>query len=243
MTETSIAQINDRIAHLRLVYGDADQDAALLEALLKEREEAKEGWHVVMPNLDQIGLAPAANGGIDTSAEAVEGLAKRIHASCGCAFGANAEQPVAGTLRALLAELDALKAEVERLKAQPAQSVKVKPLVWNADNEARPSGCFYAIWGDYRSFKISCNGVVLGGVLYGAYQQTYHTVDAAKAAAQADYETRIMAALDVQPLTVQDAARVLLTAREQGQIDVEAVKLFLKGQPAAALRAIAEGRE
>ncbi len=44
-------------------------------------------------------------------------------------------------------------------------------------------------------------------------------------------------------ITVQDAARVLLTAREQGQIDVEAVKLFLKGQPVAALRAIAEGRE
>lgn len=43
-------------------------------------------------------------------------------------------------------------------------------------------------------------------------------------------------------ITVQDAAKVLLTAREQGQIDVEAVKLFLKGQPVAALRAIAEGR-
>lgn len=43
-------------------------------------------------------------------------------------------------------------------------------------------------------------------------------------------------------ITVQDAAKVLLTAREQGQIDVEAVKLFLKGQPVAALRAIAEGK-
>lgn len=38
MTEASTAQINARIAHIRLVYGDADQDAALLEALLKDRE-------------------------------------------------------------------------------------------------------------------------------------------------------------------------------------------------------------
>lgn len=48
---------------------------------------------------------------VDTSTEAVEWLAKRIRASCGCAFGANAEQPVAETLRALLAERDTLKKE------------------------------------------------------------------------------------------------------------------------------------
>lgn len=41
MTEASTAQINARIAHIRLVYGDADQDAALLEALLKDRGRVK----------------------------------------------------------------------------------------------------------------------------------------------------------------------------------------------------------
>lgn len=39
MKADTTAQIKARIAHIRLFYGDADQDAALLESLLKEREE------------------------------------------------------------------------------------------------------------------------------------------------------------------------------------------------------------
>ena len=140
MTETSIAQINDRIAHLRLVYGDADQDAALLEALLKEREEAKEGWHVVMPNLDQIGEAAAVNGSADTSTEAVADLLigvtpgswafnprfATIVSGEKCiaeVFTSDADSLFIAAARdlvpELLAERDALKAEVERLKSQP----------------------------------------------------------------------------------------------------------------------------
>lgn len=134
MTETSIAQINDRIAHLRLVYGDADQDAALLEALLKEREEAKEGWHVVMPNLDQIGKAAAVNGGIDTSTEAVEKLLDadrkiypnvdktkltdgeidilfRAVGACAAYYQAKFAVAARDLVPALLAERDALKKE------------------------------------------------------------------------------------------------------------------------------------
>lgn len=38
MTEATTAQITARIAHIRHVYGDADQDATLLEALLEERD-------------------------------------------------------------------------------------------------------------------------------------------------------------------------------------------------------------
>lgn len=45
----------------------------------------------------------------------------------------------------------------------------------------------------------------------------------------------------VQPLAVQDAARTLLTALEQAEIDMETLRLFFNGQPVVALRAIAEG--
>lgn len=41
MTEASTQQIIDRIAHIRHVYGSADQDAALLEALLSRAKAAE----------------------------------------------------------------------------------------------------------------------------------------------------------------------------------------------------------
>jgi len=52
----------------------------------------------------------------DTTTEAVDRLAKHIAMTCACAIGKRAEQPVAGTLRALTAERDALAAEVKRLR-------------------------------------------------------------------------------------------------------------------------------
>ena len=50
---------------------------------------------------------------IDTSTEAVERLARHIHATCGCALGQNAEQPIAKTLTSLLAERDDLRAKLD----------------------------------------------------------------------------------------------------------------------------------
>lgn len=55
---------------------------------------------------------------IDTSAEAVERLARVIKAQCGCALGPNAEQPVAGTLVALAAERDRLVAQLAEARAE-----------------------------------------------------------------------------------------------------------------------------
>jgi spore germination cell wall hydrolase CwlJ-like protein len=48
---------------------------------------------------------------IDLTPDAVDRLASHIQKSCACALGANAEQPVAGTLRALSARLTEVEAE------------------------------------------------------------------------------------------------------------------------------------
>ena len=86
------------------------------------------------------------------------------------------------------------KQEPLRREREP---VKVKPLVWSG-NEGRAPGGFYRLerphGGDV--WIIWSQGYVLGGVLYGAYRQTYPTREAAKAAAQADYEARILAAIE-----------------------------------------------
>ena len=145
--------------------------------------------------------------------------------------------------------------------SQPAQPVpvKVRPLVW----ERHKGGCF-----TLKSMKSADNGCdvvyyaeranpsghVVSTVTKPGYfrcvienrigaNSEFGCIEAAKAAAQADYEARIMAALDVQPLTVQDAARVMLTAMERAQIDMETLKLLFNGQPTAALRAIADGQQ
>ena len=99
-----------------------------------------------------------------------------------------------------------------------AAQVRVKPLAWSSDNVARGVWCAYTVWGEAGGYKVSVNDMVLGGILYGAYRQVYRTIGDAQAAAQADYEARILAALDLTPapapavepvaMTAQDAARV-----------------------------------
>ena len=155
--------------------------------------------------------------------------------------------------------------------AQPV-AVKVKPLAWE---QAEYYGAVVATARAFydAGYKItSWSGFDYVEVTVAApgYQKTgyvgegiYPDFDAAKAAAQADYEARIMAALDVLPLTVQDAAMVLLEAmkggldpldacdpaiealavkhagnRGDGVIQLEIAEEFFT----AALRAIAEGR-
>lgn len=143
---------------------------------------------------------------------------------------------------------------------QPAQPVAVKPLVWDKlDDECYSwkAPLFGAVlvkrhWKGHWVVVWSTPGYT-GLFVHGQF----HTRDDAKAAAEA----RIMAALDVQPLTVQDAARRILSddiaishmaqalhdgplgaddywfsaSRPQGGWCVDAVRVVL--------RAIAEGRE
>lgn len=108
---------------------------------------------------------------------------------------------------------EAALAEVERLKAQPAQAVKVKPLVWERDPEELGEDWFWRAEAGPFVYEV---GEEETGVCW--WQEDAVTgisicradgdIEAAKSAAQADYEARIMAALDVQPITVQEAAKV-----------------------------------
>lgn len=83
--------------------------------------------------------------------------------------------------------------------------VNVKPLVWidligRVKCESFTHMGRYAIAQDGEWIALWVGAARIAGAL--------PSIEAAKAAAQADYEARIMAALDVQPITVHDAAKV-----------------------------------
>jgi hypothetical protein len=148
--------------------------------------------------------------------------------------------------------------------SQPAQlvEVKVKPLEWARHHlgcftikstKSADNGCDVV----YHAERANPSGHVVSTVTKPGYfrckienrigaNSEFGSIEAAKAAAQADYEARIMAALDVQPLTVQDAARGLLDAKLDGLSDGypenPALRSAMGGLCASALRAIAEGR-
>jgi hypothetical protein len=84
------------------------------------------------------------------------------------------------------------------IAALPAQGVRVKPLVWTAREDL--NGLHEACGADglYRNVWDQKNGTwVYEGdpTTNPPTQARFHTLDAAKAAAQADYEARILAAL------------------------------------------------
>ena len=129
---------------------------------------------------------------------------------------------------------------------------KVKPLVWTAKGYAQtPFGKYLVVredWSGEEDFWFIC----FAGKPYGKCGE-HATLEAAKAAAQADYEARILAAIEPAPVSVREAARVLLghtpkiTAKPLAEMS-EAMKIdahpaiLLRGF-CAALRAIAEGKD
>ena len=91
-----------------------------------------------------------------------------------------------------------------RINAIPAAQPTVKPLVWGEDRDADSEdfGAFVArsptVHLRYIVRKVYGGGWKLtGSVPFG--QPTIDTLEAAKAAAQADYEARILSVLDMQP--------------------------------------------
>lgn len=81
-------------------------------------------------------------------------------------------------------------------------AVKVKPLVWVELEKYRHGGKYSA---DGYTIRYVEGFFILDFVGDGKWEWRWTTLEPAKAAAQADYEARIMAALDVHPITVQDA--------------------------------------
>lgn len=133
---------------------------------------------------------------------------------------------------------------------EPMDKPRVKPLDWTKKGYAEtPFGKYHVVmedWSGQDDFWFVC----FAGKPYGKCGEHGSEV-AAKAAAQADYEARILAALE--PVTVQEAARVLLghtpkiTAKPLAEMS-EAMKIdahpaiLLRGL-CAAIRAIAEGKD
>ena len=123
---------------------------------------------------------------------------------------------------ALKASNDRLREQLAEAKARPV-GVKVKPLVWShvpVDYvETYQAECPF---GYYRVFEDEDSAAGAIWVEFAANVERFNMSDAvevdrvygefsdAKAAAQADYERRILSALEPAPVGVEEAARVLL---------------------------------
>lgn len=75
----------------------------------------------------------------------------------------------------------------------------IKPLVWDGDGEARGAGDWYSI-SPVAPFVVWVNGYVLGGTMSGVHQRTFDTIEAARAAAQAEHDKRALDPLDTEAL-------------------------------------------
>lgn len=148
------------------------------------------------------------------------------------------------------AAYNSAQSEIARLTAERdaalAGVVMVKPLVWfEVELPSRGGGKYTAEGYTVRRIE----GVwLLDFSGQSRSDWRFGSADLAKAAAQADYETRILAALEPQPITVQDAARVLLDAHAavcaKGWKDCTEAERDIFIMEVPALRAIAkqEGR-
>jgi hypothetical protein len=134
-----------------------------------------------------------------------------------------------------------LEAELAEARVQPPAQGRVKPLEWEemTATKAMRSIC---IVGTY------CIAHYRGGVFrwWRVGVGTKHDASGvleAQAAAQADYESRVLSCLEPRPVTVQEAARVLLD-----HLRIQPVSDAIEGNVsisrfAAALRAIAQEEE
>ena len=129
------------------------------------------------------------------------------------------------------------------LDAPAPAGVTVKPLVWGyhpaGTIAAPPTGHAYIIDTRMKGRVYSVKGF--------KPEREFGSLDEAKAAAQTDYEARIMAALEPAPagVTVQEAAKVLqelVTCVEDGCYCSEMKMAAAVDEANRLLRAISEGR-
>ncbi|RWR28803.1 DUF3850 domain-containing protein [Sinirhodobacter populi] len=106
------------------------------------------------------------------------------------------------------AERDALRAQVEAMR------VTVKSLVWEGPDE---NGDFHAdhAFGSYEVYR-AVSGLWLSRD--GVYSGRYQTSDLAKAAAQADYDARIRAALSTPAAAAPQEWKTIETAPKDGRM-------------------------
>ena len=102
----------------------------------------------------------------------------------------------------------------DAINAIPAVHPTVKPLVWKHEADNAWASAHYTIHQYWpHNNGMFCISGYLGGI--GALALGKHpTLEAAKAAAQTDYEARILSALDMQPTVSPDVAALLDAAEK-----------------------------
>lgn len=98
-------------------------------------------------------------------------------------------------------------AALEAQLAERAGGVKVRDLEWKTLREGESYGAVGAAI-TYRVVKAALSATAWSWYRLGAHQNECESFDAARAAAQADYERRILSALSPAPEAQQEAARI-----------------------------------
>lgn len=94
--------------------------------------------------------------------------------------------------------LPRMTAAITYLRAALAAKVRVKPLVWvGSDDPEEWVSDECDIFYEFGMYQLYCGSIVHG--------EPHKTADLAKAAAQADYNARIIAALDIEAISTQVA--------------------------------------
>lgn len=143
-----------------------------------------------------------------------------------------------------------IQLDIHAIAALPAQGVRVRPLEW-IDFEGRgakaqawnEANYMIQLWSDGR-YEISASYPGYSTFIEGT-DRFYPSLDAAKAAAQADYERRILAALDTPAPAQTDAVEALVKAAEYTDDFMRTDKAYERSGAGtklrAALAAIREG--
>jgi len=160
---------------------DIDYNAAAdtITALRAERDAAREDarWNYVKAALD------------DNAEDAKAAYARGVQAAADCVAQGWC-QPGTSHIEMDVALATGIATVIRALAdAPPAPVVKVKPLVWvDGDEPDEWRSGSYDVWCELGRFQLYYWSIVMG--------EPHDTADAAKAAAQADYDARIRAALE-----------------------------------------------
>lgn len=228
-------------------------DQHMLNDLFDFIEEVAAGEHSMDGAVREIARKAATiRGPVFRSGRAADDLRERVARAMTAHHTIPWEKMPDMRKRRLLAYADEALAEIG--------GVRVSPLVWTAKGYAQtPFGKYLVVredWSGQEDFWFVC----FAGKPYGQCGE-HSSEEAAKAAAQADYEARILAAIEPAPVSVREAARVLLDECKDGEVwrmYVNAMMPVLNADLsadswntvdeiraafAAALRAIAEGED